>query len=703
MMLKHEDPEKSQALGFRLRAMTRDGEVVLNSSGAYGLSDKMGLIKGRVIGHRDGFGFLSVEGEPKDWFIPAHQMATTLHGDIVLAKASKREGSKVEARIVRVVEARKGLIIGRLHQDDDGWYVHPNDNRITQDIAVDVNPDNITGGGEGKIVTVNITKSPSRHAIAHGDIVEVIGNHMAPGMEIEVALRNHDIPFTFSQEITDAMTQLSGEVSEADKAARKDLRDLPLVTIDGDDSRDFDDAVYCTPETAGGWRLWVAIADVSHYVGKDSALDVEASERGNSVYFPGEVIPMLPEKLSNGLCSLNPRVDRLSMVCEMLIDAQGKLIDANFYEAVIRSHMRFTYNTVNAILSTPHSATDEQKPFLTDLGNLNGLYSVLKGLRKERGVMEFEFPEVQFLFNRHRKINAIVPVVRNDAHKIIEECMVMANVATALFLEKNKANALFRAHDEPSPEKMERFHNFLKELGLKTTLTHKSTPKELSEALSTFEGHAEQEWIQMMLLRSMQQAVYQKENIGHFGLALSAYAHFTSPIRRYPDLVVHRAIKAILATKGQVVSGAHAYSEEEVDSLGEHCSMTSRRADEATRDVSDWLKCEFMEERADEVFKATIITVTNFGCFVRLDDIGVEGLVHITALGDSYFKYDDKRQALVSEKDNTRYTLGDKISVEVGSVDLEQTKIMFEIVAAETEKPAKKRRKRSRKKVATSA
>ncbi|WP_151173489.1 ribonuclease R [Pseudoalteromonas ruthenica] len=687
------DSERQIAFKRRLRAMEREGQLHFNKHKCYVIPDDSGLVKGKVIGHRDGFGFLQVEGEPKDWFIARHQMNTVLHGDVVLAKAGSRgQGGKVEARIVKVLEGERAPIIGRYFVEHGMAVVVPEDPRITQDIIIV--PGAEKGARHNQMVQIEITQSPSRHMNAVGKVTEVLGEHLAPGMEIEVALRNHEIPHQWPQEVEEQVAPLGEQVAEQDKQGRVDLRHLPLVTIDGEDARDFDDAVFCERKKSGGWRLWVAIADVSHYVQKGSPLDQEAINRGNSVYFPEQVIPMLPKVLSNGLCSLNPKVDRLCMVAEMTVSAAGKLSGYRFYQALMNSHARLTYTKVHAILEGDEKLREEYAPLVGHLQDLQQMYVALKAARQERGAIEFETLETRFVFNAQRKIESIVPVVRNDAHKLIEECMILANVSAARLLEKHEASALYRVHDEPDSEKLGHFRQFLGELGIENPFGDSPEPAEITAAIDKLADRPELGLIQTMLLRAMKQAVYQPDNIGHFGLALPAYAHFTSPIRRYPDLVVHRAIKAILKAQGQQTSGEYEYNDDEADQLGEQCSMTERRADDATREVADWLKCEYMQDHVGMHFGGVISSVTNFGLFVRLDDLQIDGLVHIANLGDEFFHFDGAKHCLVGEHSRTVYRMGDKISVQVASVSLEERRINLALAQQEPDRYARRKAKK---------
>ncbi len=690
--LNYQEDHLLIGLKRRLRAMENSGQLVFNKFKQYAIPEKNSLLTGKVLGHRDGFGFFSPDDESvkdqrgKDFYISSHEMQRVFHGDIVqaiLVDRTDRKGRK-EVKILEVIEPRKAPIVGRFYVDHHVCSVVPEDTKIKQEILID--PKAKLGARHGQMVVVDLVQRPTRRSHAIGKVIEVLGDHMAPGMEIEIALRAHDLPHQFPHAVQAEVASIADEVEESAKLPRADLRDLPLVTIDGEDARDFDDAVYCQPKKSGGWRLWVAIADVSYYVRHGSALDDEAISRGNSVYFPSQVIPMLPEKLSNGLCSLNPEVDRLCMVCEMTVSSAGKLSGSKFYPAVMRSHARFTYSKVAAMLDAQddnkgQELREEYSTLVPDLENLKDMYLALSDARNKRGAIAFETQESLFLFNDDKKIESIVPLIRNDAHKIIEECMIMANVATAKFIEKHKKPGLFRVHDKPSEDKYNKFVSYLSELGISLPSREEPEPKDYCDILAKIASRPDQELIQTMLLRSMRQAVYQSDNLGHFGLALQSYSHFTSPIRRYPDLVVHRVIKSILLEqmKNQEQSeanvGAYGYKLEEVIELGEHCSMTERRADEATRDVSDWLKCEFMQDHVGDSFSGVISTVTNFGMFVRLHDLHIEGLVHITSLGRDYYHYDDVRMCLTGENSGIKYRVGDVINVQVAAVNLDEKKI----------------------------
>ncbi len=561
----------------------------------------------------------------------------------------------------------------------------------------------------GNVVVIEITDRGTRNRGMMGKVVEVLGENMAPGMETQIAIRTHQIPHEWPAEVEQQVAGLTEEVPEEAKQGRVDLRALPLVTIDGEDARDFDDAVYCEAKKGGGWRLWVAIADVSYYVRPDTALDKEAINRGNSVYFPSQVVPMLPEVLSNGLCSLNPQVDRLCMVCEMTVSETGKLSGYKHYEAVMNSHARLTYTKVHEILEGDEELRERYKALVPHLEELHKMYQVLKSARDERGAIEFETVETKFIFNAQRKIESIEPVVRNDAHKLIEECMILANIASASLVEKAKEAALYRVHEPPGEERLTGFRDFLGELGLDLSGGLEPSPTDYANLMKQIGERPDKELIQTMLLRSMKQAVYNADNAGHFGLALKRYAHFTSPIRRYPDLLLHRAIKYLIAKqegrnqdRWTPIGGYH-YSFDDMDFYGEQCSMTERRADDATREVSDWLKCEYMQDHVGEELEGVVANVTSFGFFVRLTELHIDGLVHISTLANDYYHYDPIGQRLVGESFGAIYRLGDAVKVKVLAVNLDDRQIDFELVETSRKlrgqgKTAKKRADEARAK-----
>ncbi|MBY6187648.1 ribonuclease R [Marinobacter hydrocarbonoclasticus] len=670
------------ALCRRLRAMERDGQIVYTRKGRYGLPERMDLLTGVVLGHRDGFGFFRPDDGSDDLYLSERSMYSVLHGDRVLAQVDgmDRRGRK-EGRIVRIIEERSSELVCRYFNEDGIGFAVPDDARLSQDILIP--EDGRAGAREGQVIVVELVKRPARHTHGIGRVKEVLGNEMAPGMEIEIALRSHDLPHQFSQALLAETAAIPDEVQEADKQGRKDLRHLPLVTIDGEDARDFDDAVFAKRKKGGGWRLYVAIADVSHYVRPGTELDNEALARGNSVYFPAQVIPMLPEKLSNGLCSLNPHVDRLCMVAEMTVSAAGNLSGFEFYPAVMHSHARLTYTKVAAMLEGDSALIEQYAEVFPHLEELNRLYMALDHARQERGALVLESEETQFIFNAQRRIESIVPRTRNVAHKMIEECMILANVAAGKFVKKQQGEVLYRVHEGPSAQKLETLRDFLGQQGLALGGGEEPTPQDVAELLAKTVGRADAELIQTMVLRSMKQAVYSPENIGHFGLALASYAHFTSPIRRYPDLVLHRVIRYLLDKQASPElplqklqpDGGFGYDSGPLAELGEHCSMTERRADDATRDVSDWLKCEYMLDHVGDSFEAVVSGVTSFGLFVRLKDLHIDGLVHISTLANDYYHFDPVRQALIGEGSGRRYRLGDPVEVKVMAVKLDDRQI----------------------------
>ena len=697
------EPEQLDALRKRLRAMERDGQLMVNRRGAYCLVNKMNLLHCRVQGHRDGYGFAMPLAEGDDIYLSARQMHFVYDGDEVLIQVTGEDRrGRLEGKVVEVLKRKHTTVVGRYQEESGIGFVIPDNGRLTQQILI---PPKVKGKARsGNIVTAEITDFPTRQLGAKGRIAEILGDHLDPGLEIDVAIRSHGIPWEWPEEVQAEAARLEAEPLEEDKKHRVDLRKLPFVTIDGEDARDFDDAVYCEERKGGGWRLWVAIADVSHYVRPGSALDAEAALRGTSVYFPEQVVPMLPEALSNGLCSLKPEVDRLAMVCEMELSPAGMLTKYEFYEAVIHSHARLTYTQVGEVLEKG-SHREVNKRRVVDLKRLHSLYHVLRAARDKRGAIDFETVETRILFDEHRKIEAIVPVVRNDAHKLIEECMLCANVATARFYDASKLPMLYRVHEGPGEEKLEGLRKFLGELGLDLGGGMKPTPVHYQQLLQQIADREDAHVIQTMLLRSLSQAVYQPENKGHFGLHYDAYAHFTSPIRRYPDLLVHRGIRHCIRSGSDVkgvsrIRGAapiptaqiFPYDIHAMVVHGEHCSMAERRADDATREVNAWLKCEYLQQHVGEEFAGVISAVTSFGLFVELEDLYIEGLVHITALPGDYYNFDQARQRLTGERSGRSYQLGGSVRVQVARVDLDDRKIDLEMVDAKPPRKTKSKK-----------
>jgi len=722
------DPQDLDPMKYRLRAMERDGQILFNRSKKYIPVSKADLIAGRVQGHPDGFGFLIPDDGSADLFLHGKQMRKLLHGDRALASVTgtDRKGRR-EGAIVEVLEHNTESVVGRYFVEGGLGFVTPDNSRIAQDIVIPT--ENCGNAEDGQIVVARIIEYPTTRHQPIGKIVETLGDHMAPGMEIDIALRSHDLPHVWPSDTEKESEALSDEVLEKDKKDRVDLRSMPLVTIDGEDSRDFDDAVYCEKDKKGNWKLTVAIADVSHYVPVGSALDKEAWNRATSVYFPAEVIPMLPEKISNGLCSLNPAVDRLCMVCEATIDPQGEVVDYQFMSAVMHSAARLTYTKMAAMVVDKDAGLRNEFSSIVDhLDDLYTLYHVLKKARNQRGSIDFETTETQIIFGEDRKIESIKPTERNDAHKLIEECMVTANMCAARFLKKHKVPALHRVHDGPNTEKLAKVHEFLGGLGLTLGGGEKPQPKDYATLLNSVKDRPDAHLIQTVMLRSMSRAQYAPVDLEdptktrHFGLARQDYAHFTSPIRRYPDLLVHRAIRHVInnipaqgAKKPKLLQRAiqkvtkkslaksYTYNYAEMKALGEHCSMCEQRADDASRDVMAWLKAEYMQDKVGETFQGVISTVTGFGLFVELNDIYVEGLVHVTALKSDYYHFDAARHMMKGENSGKKYRLGDTIEIQVARVDLDERKIDFVLPGSAdsddgNRKPRKKKTAHNKKK-----
>lgn len=675
-------------------------------------------IEGTVQGHRDGHGFVVRDDGQSDIYLPPNEMRAVLHKDRVTVRIvrSDRKG-RPEGRVLEIIERASQPIIGRLLQESGIWIVVPEDKRYGQDVLI---PKTATGSAKpGQVVVVELTDIPVLYGQPVGRIKEILGEVDDPGMEIEIAVRKFSVPHEFSDACIAVARTLPDAVRPQDKKRRVDLTDIALVTIDGEDARDFDDAVYCEPTKIGrgkaavkGWRLLVAIADVSHYVETGSAIDIDAYDRATSVYFPRRVIPMLPEKLSNGLCSLNPEVERLCMVCDMVVTEEGDVSAYQFYPAVMWSHARFTYNEVAAILANPRGPEAlKRKERVSNLLNLQGVYHALQKSRARRGAVDFETVETQIVCDEAGHIEKIVPRTRNDAHKLIEEAMLAANVCSADFIAQSKHAGLFRVHEGPTPEKIEILRNYLKATGLGLTISDDPATAEFQVIANATKDRPDAQQIHSMLLRSMQQAIYTPVNNGHFGLAFDAYTHFTSPIRRYPDLLVHRVIKAILAkTKYQLPvlptpGEAHAKLSRRLEkglaarvaepgqkpkkqspetqawqAAGLHCSANERRADEASRDVEAWLKCKYMHEHLGEAYDGMVSSATSFGIFVTLDEMYVEGLVHITELGGDYFRFDEIHQDLRGERTGMRYAIGTRVRVQVSRVDLDGRRIDFRLI-----------------------
>jgi ribonuclease R len=686
--------EVRDALGNRLRAMIRDGQIIANRRGHYCLVGHIGLVTGIVTGHRDGYGFVTPDAGGEDIYLPPREMREAMHGDKVAVRIARTdERGRAEGKLVEVLARNTREIVGRFVRESGIGFVIPDNRRFSQSVAVP--PAGAKGVKPGDIVVVELTEPPSRDTQPIGRVIENLGEGGAPGVETEIAMRAHGLPFRWPDEALAEAEAWGDRVRPSAKRDREDLRELPLVTIDGADAKDFDDAVWCEPD-GSGWRVIVAIADVSAYVSPAGALDAEARERGTSVYFPRKVIPMLPENLSNGLCSLNPGVDRLCMVCDMRVTPGGKVREARFYEGLMRSAARLTYDEVAGILVEGDAELRRRHAkVLPQLEHLHAAWRVLARARERRGAVDFDLPEVAMVFDPKGHVARVEPRHRNDAHRIIEECMIAANVEAARFLEKHKIPALYRVHAPPEEDRLGALKEFLGAFGLSLPARERLEPKHLSALVREVAGRPDADLIETVILRSMSAAAYQPDNIGHFGLALERYAHFTSPIRRYPDLLVHRAIRHILrgGPPGDFIHG-----KQEMEGLGRHCSATERRADEATREAMDWLKCEFMLERVGEEFDVIVTGVVDFGLFVQIGEFQIDGLVHISSLGGDYYQRDPVHQRLIGEHTGRVFRLSDPLRVRLLRVSMEDRKIDFELAEepAQVVKGRRGRRARTR-------
>jgi ribonuclease R len=673
------DPEIRQALGRRLKAMERDGQLIRNRRGSYGLIEKMDLIKGRVIGHSDGYGFVVPDEGGKDLYLSGKEMRSILNGDRVLVRqVSVDKQGKREGALVEILERANTQLVGRYYEEDGIAYIVPDNKRINQNLLVPQN--NKNEAKHGQYVVAKIVHQPEKHRQPIGEILSIIGDGLDASMAVSIAIRSYDLPFEWSKGVDNEIVGLTEKVDSNNISDRIDYRDIPFVTIDGEDARDFDDAVFCQKNDNKkeiGWRLLVAIADVSNYVKKESELDDEARLRGTSVYFPDRVIPMLPEVLSNGLCSLKPDVDRYSLVCELNIDVNGKVKNFCFYKGIIKSAARLTYTEMSAIVVEKDSdVRKKHNAIVSHLDDLYQLYQLLHGERKRQGLIDFSSHESRFEFNDAGDIEAIHTVERNQAHRLIEEMMLIANVAAGEFLEKNEVPTMYRIHETPKLEKLENVRSLLSQLGLSLDGGEKPSSKDYTKLMDMIKKRDDAQMLETVLLRSMPLASYSMVNKGHFGLGFQVYAHFTSPIRRYPDLMVHRAIAHMI--KGDVAT-TFSYSSQQVLELADHCSMTERRAEEASRDSIQRLKCAFMEDKVGEMFSGTVSSVTSFGLFVMLDDMYVEGLIHISNLPVDYYHFDEITHTLSGERGGKLFKLGQKLDVLVARVDLEERKIDFQL------------------------
>ena len=672
--LRLQGKSERAALERTLRHLVNKGRLVKSRANRYGLAAKMDVVAGTVLAHPDGYAFVKPDQGGEDVYVNRRDARRVLHLDRVqISVTGVDERGRRKGHVIEILERANHEIVGRYFRESGVGFVVPENRKINQDILL---PEDKRRAEDGQMVVVKIDKQPDGHSQPLGRIVEVLGDHKAPGMEIEIAIRSHQLPHEWPDNLLAAVNKIPSKVRPQDLEGRKDLRDQPFVTIDGEDARDFDDAVFCRKRSTG-FTLFVAIADVSHYVQLGTALDNEAYERGTSVYFPNFVVPMLPEALSNGICSLNPEVDRLVLVCEMSFDNDGQCKRSKFYEAVIHSHARLTYNEVGDWLEHETDGYLGDKQGQVDTKNIKPLvelYHLLDARRRQRGALEVETVEPLFIFNEDKKIESVEARQRNDAHKIIEECMIAANVAAAETLSESEYPAIYRNHDKPDSEKLEALRQFLVDLGLPAKFSEPPTPESVALVLKMARERPDREMIETTILRSLKLATYSAENNGHFGLALASYCHFTSPIRRYPDLVVHRALKNKRARKRSAP-----VAKEDLGEVADWCSLTERRAEEASRDVIAWLKCEFMQDKIGDAFEGYISGVTNFGVFVTLREIFVEGLIHVTALPQDYYHYDEIRHTLTGERSRHAYKIGESLTVTLTGVSLAERKIDFEL------------------------
>ncbi|AKS42029.1 ribonuclease R [Wenzhouxiangella marina] len=666
------DKEQSDA---RLKPVLNDliarGEVVRNRRAAYGLAADMDLVRGRISAHSDGFGFVIPDDGSEDLYLSPKQMRQVFHGDQVLAAVTgvDRRGRR-EGGIVEVVERAHRQVVGRLLLESGVAVVVPDDPRLTQDILIPL--ERVGEATPGQIVVARIEKPPTRERAPVGEIIRVLGHADEPGMATDIAIFGHGLPDEFPDPVLAQAKAYGDRIDPEIAGRRKDLRDLPLVTIDGADARDFDDAVFAEPSRQG-FRLIVAIADVAEYVHPGDALDTEAKLRGTSVYFPDRVLPMLPEALSNGLCSLRPDEDRLCTVCDMQLDEKGKVRSSRFYEGVMRSQARLTYDQVQQMMVGGDAALRER--FAHALPSLDALYEVYRLLskrRQRRGALDFESSDVYFQFDAEGKVEDIRPRHRHDAHRLIEECMILANVEAARFVGSAGLPMLYRVHAPPPADKLESLEEFLRGQGLPVSWSDHPEPSQIAAIQARVAGSDNEHLVNAVLLRSLSLAVYQPENEGHFGLALKNYAHFTSPIRRYPDLLLHRAIKHLCR---KLDPSRFGYSHSGMVELGRHCSWTERRAEDASRDVDERLKCQFMQRHIGDEFNGIVTGVTSFGLFVELPEFGVSGLVHVTAMPNDYYNFDPISHSLLGKRHGRRFSLADRVRVSVAQVNIDERKI----------------------------
>ncbi|MFC5540892.1 ribonuclease R [Ureibacillus sp. FSL K6-3587] len=675
-----ETADEFKELVKALVRMEDQGYIVRSRSNRYGLPERMNLLRGKFIGHSKGFGFVTPEEEGlDDIFIPPHEVNGALNGDIVLVRVLKESsGEKREGTIIKVVERSKTTFVGTYQANRGFGFVVPDDKRLNMDIFV-AKEDSL-GAVDGHKVVVEVTNWPSEIKSATGVIIKILGHKNDPGVDILSIIYQHDIPPEFPEEVLKEAAKVPDVIAEEDLVGRRDLRNETIVTIDGADAKDLDDAVTVTKNEDGTYKLGVHIADVSYYVKEGSLLDKEAYKRGTSVYLADRVIPMIPHRLSNGICSLNPQVDRLTISCEMIIDQNGNVIEHEIFPSVIRTTERMTYSDVYKILEEENEALIERyKPLVPMFKEMKELALILRKKRMNRGAIDFDFEEAKIVVNEEGWPIDVVLRERTIAERIIEEFMLCANETVAEHFHWMEVPFLYRIHEDPKPEKLQRFFEFITNFGLIVKGTGNSVhPKALQEILESIKGLPEEPVISTMLLRSLQQARYYPESIGHFGLSTDFYTHFTSPIRRYPDLIVHRLIRTYLF-EGDVSKQTIFKWAQVMDEIADHTSECERRAVDAERDVESLKKAQYMSDKIGEEFVGIVSSVTNFGIFVELPNT-IEGLVHITNLTDDYYHFDERQMIMVGEYTGRIFRIGDEVKVRVANVNLDESSIDFEIV-----------------------
>ena len=697
------DPDQIEGLRRRIVAMVRDGQIKADSNNVFQLMARSSLKSGRISATKDGTGYCIFDDVSEPLLIRAQQMRQVFDGDQVLVNERIQAGYEPDGVIVEVTERNTLSIVGNFYRTPSTSYVVPL-NKRNQHISIHISGDT-SDIAEGALVEVKIDQQPAITAMSQGQIHKVFDRTQA-GQEIEIALLNHRLRHEWTEKLLQEAEKVPSAITDQQIKTRFDLREQAFVTIDGEDSKDFDDAVFCKKEKSG-FRLWVAIADVSEYVQPGQALDLEAQLRGNSVYFPREVLPMLPERLSNGICSLNPNQDRLALVCEMRVTAKGNVTDFFFFEAVFRSHARLTYGQVASVLENKEKS-QLTKEVSANLVALEKVYQAFLHSRNKRGALTIELPELRFIFENDR-VKSLTHTTRNIAHKIIEEAMLAANVCAAKLLAEQKIPTLYRKHDDPDTARVTEFQQFLKLLGLRLAGNGEPRPKHFLNLIEQLDKIVNADIILMQILRTMSKAEYTPDQLPHFGLAYESYTHFTSPIRRYPDLLVHRAIRSLIHSRKKTtgvkrVKGSgiwknkesYPYDKQQLATIGRHCTDTEKRAEDASRDVQQYLRCTYLQKFVGDSFQGIVKTVTKFGLFVEMEKTYSEGLLHISQLRGDYYIFDKNSMSLRGEHSGVTYSTGTKVGVRLVKVDIEQGMIDLEL--DKDEKSARKKSKSKTKK-----